>query len=393
MSEFTFFLLLLPILCVLILISTVAKIKIDWNIPIYKKIFIVTMIVLALSFSVRAFIIYDTGNYDEILSLMFVDNFLTLSVIPLLYWFVESITIEKKRFSLLNFVQFLPAMVIGGVVLALGCILRQTLSAEELCEMQWDNDAEMSIQWWFCFCNTTLIDIMLVIQIAYTAVAAIIYIDRFRRDAKKYYSELCESGYRHFLWILILIVLIVILYSTKIFARRYITYGPCLVIFFSLACSIVVAHLFYCINKIDFAADKVTEAKESMDIEEYTTHEQISEMLSELKEISNALDAWSKNPSKPYLKQGISLEDLSKEIGYSCKNVSTYLNKIESQSFFIFIARLRVNEAKRLLLDPANYSLTYIALECGFSDAPNFSRSFKNIEGMTPGAWRLLHQK
>lgn len=237
-------------------------------------------------------------------------------------------------------------------------------------------------------------DIVLIVQISYTAAVAIIHIDRFRRDAKKYYSELCESGYMHFLRILILVVLFVLLYSTKILAKKYMNYAPEIAVTFSVCCTVVVYMLFRSVNKIEFYADKITLTKESLSMNyDDPQEESEQEISSELESIREALEKWGNDPSKPYLKQGISLEDLSKEIGFSGKDVSTYLNKVENQTFFIFIAKLRAKEAKELLLSSENYSLTYIALECGFSDAPNFSRSFKNIEGMTPGAWRLLHKK
>ncbi len=393
MNGFVIFLLLFPLLGVLVLATPMVA-KFDWDIPVYKKIFIATAFLIAASFTVRTFIIFDNGDYDDKLILVYIDNFLTLSVIPFLYWFVKSITVEKHKFSSKNYLHFLPAVLLGSVIIVLGNILRRDHTAYELLMPQ-SPLQKSSLEWWFYFCNTKLMDIALITQISYTAAVAIIHIDRFRRDAKRYYSELCEDGYMHFLRVLILIVLFVLLYSTKILAKKYMTYAPEIAVSFSVCCTVVVYMLFKSVNKIDFYADKVAVTKESLSItpddQEQEGYEQ--EMATELEDIKEALEKWSNDPSKPYLKQGISLEDLSKEIGFSGKEVSTYLNKVENQTFFIFIAKLRAKEAKELLLSPENYSLTYIALECGFSDAPNFSRSFKNIEGMTPGAWRLLHQK
>lgn len=393
MSGFAIFLLLFPLIGVLVL-STPMVAKFDWDIPVYKKIFIATAFLIAASFTVRTFLIFDNEDYDNKLILVYIDNFLTLSVIPFLYWFVKSITVEHQKFSCKNYLHFLPALILGTAVIILGESLRENHSAYELLSQQLQLQ-KSSMEWWFYFCNTKLMDIVLIVQISYTAAVAIIHIDRFRRDAKKYYSELCESGYMHFLRILILVVLFVLLYSTKILAKKYMNYAPEIAVTFSVCCTVVVYMLFWSVNKIEFYADKITLTKESLSMnhDDQTQEGSELEMTAELENIKNALDRWSNDPSKPYLKQGISLEDLSKEIGFSGKDVSTYLNKVENQTFFIFIAKLRAKEAKELLLSSENYSLTYIALECGFSDAPNFSRSFKNIEGMTPGAWRLLHQK
>ncbi len=392
MSGFVIFLLLFPLIGVLVL-STPMVAKFDWDIPVYKKIFIATAFLIAASFTVRTFLIFDNEDYDNKLTLVYIDNFLTLSVIPFLYWFVKSITVEHQKFSCKNYLHFLPAVLLGSVIIILGHILKRNHTAYELLSPQ-SPLQKSSMEWWFYFCNTKLMDIALIVQISYTAAVAIIHIDRFRRDAKKYYSELCESGYMHFLRILILVVLFVLLYSTKILAKKYMNYAPEIAVTFSVCCTVVVYMLFRSVNKIEFYADKITLTKESLSMNHDDPQEESEqEISSELESIREALEKWGNDPSKPYLKQGISLEDLSKEIGFSGKDVSTYLNKVENQTFFIFIAKLRAKEAKELLLSSENYSLTYIALECGFSDAPNFSRSFKNIEGMTPGAWRLLHKK
>lgn len=393
MSIFVDILLILPLLLVIIFAAKMV-IRIDWNIPVYKKVFIATMFLVAISFTLRAYIIYNRENYDLVLTLISFENFATLSVLPMLYWFEETITIEKKRLGLKNYLQAIPIAFIGVVVIVLMCILRQTHTAEEILRPQGVIE-RFSTEWWFKFFNNTLLDIVLIMQVLYTAAATIINIDRFRRDAKKYYAELCEDGYKHFLQILILIVLLVMLYSTKIFAKLYMTHSTALAVVFSILFALVVFHLFLCLNKIQFYADKVTETKEHLSIDGTDAVQQTSDpdLAKQFEAIEKALDKWSKDPSKPYLKQGVSLEDMSDEIGFSGKDVSTYLNRVLNQSFFIFIGSLRVEEAKRLLIAPENYSLTYIAFECGFSDAPNFSRSFKNIEGMTPGAWKFRNKK
>ena len=54
-----------------------------------------------------------------------------------------------------------------------------------------------------------------------------------------------------------------------------------------------------------------------------------------------------------------------------------------------FVRRLRVDLASRRLAKPG-ISLASIAREAGFSDQSHFSRTFKRLTGMTPGAFRTL---
>ena len=52
-----------------------------------------------------------------------------------------------------------------------------------------------------------------------------------------------------------------------------------------------------------------------------------------------------------------------------------------------YVARIRVNIARRLLLETTD-TLERIAERLGFADASNFSRTFKGIDGIAPGDFR-----
>jgi two-component system, response regulator YesN len=56
-----------------------------------------------------------------------------------------------------------------------------------------------------------------------------------------------------------------------------------------------------------------------------------------------------------------------------------------------YVARLRVNIARRLLVEPSD-TLDKIAARLGFADASNFSRTFKGIDGIAPGEFRRNKQ-
>ena len=54
------------------------------------------------------------------------------------------------------------------------------------------------------------------------------------------------------------------------------------------------------------------------------------------------------------------------------------------------IRKSKIIRAKMLLLEN-NYSITEIAMICGFSDSSHMSRIFKQSEGMTPKEWKNKH--
>lgn len=52
-----------------------------------------------------------------------------------------------------------------------------------------------------------------------------------------------------------------------------------------------------------------------------------------------------------------------------------------------YIAKRRIGRSQALMLS-SNAPLAQIALECGLSDQPHFTRVFRKIVGVTPGLWR-----
>ncbi len=55
------------------------------------------------------------------------------------------------------------------------------------------------------------------------------------------------------------------------------------------------------------------------------------------------------------------------------------------------ILRLRIDAARSKLLEPGS-RVNEVAQQVGFLDTGTFIRSFKKVEGMTPGAYKALHQ-
>ncbi|MEY3367201.1 MAG: hypothetical protein RI973_356 [Bacteroidota bacterium] len=96
------------------------------------------------------------------------------------------------------------------------------------------------------------------------------------------------------------------------------------------------------------------------------------------------------NGKKRYLDPHLKITDIAFELGTNEKYISQAISQGAKAKFVDYIAGLRVNEAKRLLAESGNSSLSIkeIAMKSGFGNQPQFQRKFKEITGMTPVAFR-----
>lgn len=146
-------------------------------------------------------------------------------------------------------------------------------------------------------------------------------------------------------------------------------------------------------------ADEVEEEAETMqnDAEQNpptadTTHARVGRRplpamrQEELQAIVDRVDRWVAN--EEYLNPRINVSHASKQIGISLSSFYYYLSHVaKTEGYRQWIAKLRVQAAKRLILAHPTYTIETIATMCGFSDRSNFTRSFKAHEGVAPSIW------
>lgn len=83
----------------------------------------------------------------------------------------------------------------------------------------------------------------------------------------------------------------------------------------------------------------------------------------------------------------IRLSDVADSVYVSQWHLSKLINRHLGKSFFDILNELRVEEAKRLLPDPA-LKVHEIADRVGFSDVAHFSKTFKRLVGKSPVEYR-----
>lgn len=79
----------------------------------------------------------------------------------------------------------------------------------------------------------------------------------------------------------------------------------------------------------------------------------------------------------------LSLKAVADEIYVSTWHLSKVLKKETGDNFINILNGIRIEKAKKLLLDP-RYKIYEIAGEVGFADVPYFTKIFKKVAGCTP---------
>ena len=106
--------------------------------------------------------------------------------------------------------------------------------------------------------------------------------------------------------------------------------------------------------------------------------------------IREKLKAWEQN--KGYMKLGITIQDLSREIGINRTYLSNYINETYQTNFNGWINDLRIEEAKQKIMQSPEINLSDLAEAVGFADQAHFSKQFKSKEGIPPSIWKKEHR-
>jgi YesN/AraC family two-component response regulator len=99
-----------------------------------------------------------------------------------------------------------------------------------------------------------------------------------------------------------------------------------------------------------------------------------------------ALEEWMEK-EKPYCNPDFKLVDLQKVLPMNRTYLSQFIHAEYDCSFYLFVNRYRIEEAKRLMADNPDLKLADISAICGFSSPSVFSRTFTSITGQSPSDW------
>ena len=105
--------------------------------------------------------------------------------------------------------------------------------------------------------------------------------------------------------------------------------------------------------------------------------------------IQNCLDQWCMDLG--YKDCNVNMLTLSRTLCISKNELSLFFDQCLHSSFRIWLSEIRLNAAKKMMLECPDYSNDIISAECGFSCRTHLYRIFKTKEGCSPTEWRDFH--
>lgn len=102
--------------------------------------------------------------------------------------------------------------------------------------------------------------------------------------------------------------------------------------------------------------------------------------------IQKSLDDWCANLG--YKDCNVNILTLSRTLCISKNELNQFFDQCLHSNFRIWLSEIRLNAAKKMMLEYPDYSNDIVSAECGFSARTYLYRIFKSKEGCTPTEWR-----
>lgn len=109
------------------------------------------------------------------------------------------------------------------------------------------------------------------------------------------------------------------------------------------------------------------------------------------KQIRTSIERWRK--AQGYSQPDVNSTNLAAKLRVPKRQLILYLSVYEGKTFRVWLSELRIEEAKRMLIEDENYKLETIAYACGFSHRNYLQNRFKAITGFTPRKWQENQKK
>lgn len=138
-------------------------------------------------------------------------------------------------------------------------------------------------------------------------------------------------------------------------------------------------------------ADEITESSDGQDVESADSKETLQPFSQERQAaIKEKLNKWCEELG--YKDTSVNMFTLSRSLNISKNELSRYFTACLNSTFRIWLAEVRFEEAKKMMLDYPDYNNDIISAECGFSSRSYLYRIFKEKEGCSPTVWRAKIQ-
>ena len=147
---------------------------------------------------------------------------------------------------------------------------------------------------------------------------------------------------------------------------------------------LVILMLAYSTEKVLFQRDPWEMVKQAEDPMKSEKNEKLDN--TEKRSLRATLEQWMEK-DKPYTNPDFRLIDLQQVLPMNRTYLSQFIHKEYGCTFYQFVNRYRIEEAKRLKLEQPDIKIGETSVRCGFSSPTVFTRTFTNITGKTPREW------
>jgi AraC-like DNA-binding protein len=252
-----------------------------------------------------------------------------------------------------------------------------------------------------------IIGILLYAQFYSYTVAALRLVKQYKSTISNRFSEINKINLD---WLRSTIFLFMVVIRVGVL-NAYIPLTP-LINYFSITLSLIIISIFLFINRILLKALRHPESfegrKEEDTIEtpteelteapgiplihnEHPVQKYAGSLLTDTEkaEVKATLIAYMQK-ERPFLEPQLTIEELADMLKIKPRILSQVINECLNQNFFDFINRYRIEEAKRLLANPADPKITVLEVlyQVGFNSKSSFNTLFKKYTGLTPSEFK-----
>ena len=153
---------------------------------------------------------------------------------------------------------------------------------------------------------------------------------------------------------------------------------------------------WHTVSQLQYHSTSETTKKEEATVSEGTNNKAETSKQEEKRHgqsndiIKEKITIWVEH--KGYLQLGVTIQDLSREIGINRTYLSNYINETYQTNFNGWLNDLRIEEAKQKIISSPEINLSDLAEMVGFADQAHFSKQFKQKEGIPPSVWKKGHR-
>lgn len=288
---------------------------------------------------------------------------------PTFYFYAQSIAYKDFRFSRLDVIHLLPFLIIFFY-----------LSSTFFFTDAQTKSIMLNSDSFFFFSKHIFIDIVLRIQILYYIIRAYSILFSVKKRLKENYSSISEMNIS---WLSFVIIGYSVCFAISVF---FIYLEAYLKDFHKLLYLGNFFQFFIYFNIIFFKAWNQPEIFNRIKEEAKYKYSKLSGEEAEF--WVNKLNQYL-SESKIYRDPELSLNKLAECINVQPRILSQIINEHFNKNFFDLINSLRIQEAKKYLLDPeCKKNILEILYETGFNSKSTFNRVFKRETGFTPTVFK-----